>query len=208
MTEDRYLKLMQEIGGEERQPAPLHEMWQAIEREHFHVRRDAGRQRAHRLRLTAAMAATLLVGIALGRASTLGSGTPVVQTPAATVGTAAAAHAEDAGPFRLVATEYLDQAATLLTALPEAAKRGAVGRSLLLQAHDLLSATRLLLDSPAAEDVQMRALLSDLELVLAQVSHLSERLNAQEVELINEALEQREVLPRLRLAAAEYPLGL
>jgi hypothetical protein len=52
----------------------------------------------------------------------------------------------------------------------------------------------------------MRALLEDLELVLAQVVRLQNGQNGQdrtELDLINRALEQRDVIPRLRTAVAD-----
>jgi hypothetical protein len=66
-----------------------------------------------------------------------------------------------------------------------------------------LTRTRLLLDSPAANDPTMRNLLEDLELVLAQVVHLENNQSRTELDLINRALEQRDVIPRLRTAAAD-----
>jgi hypothetical protein len=68
-------------------------------------------------------------------------------------------------------------------------------------ARDVLSSTRLLLDSPASRDPQLRALLADLELVLAQIVQLSGTpLQAGERELIERAMRDRDLLPRLRSA--------
>jgi hypothetical protein len=67
--------------------------------------------------------------------------------------------------------------------------------------RDVLSSTRLLLDSPAARDPRLRQLLTDLELVLAQIVQLSGApLQAGERELIERALRDRDLLPRLRSA--------
>jgi len=49
----------------------------------------------------------------------------------------------------------------------------------------------------------MRSLLDDLELVLMQVVRLQSSSNRTDLELINRALEQRDVIPRLRTAAAD-----
>lgn len=68
-------------------------------------------------------------------------------------------------------------------------------------ARDVLSSTRLLLDSPAASDPQLRALLSDLELVLAQIVQVSGApLQADERQLIERAMRDRDLMPRLRSA--------
>ena len=61
--------------------------------------------------------------------------------------------------------------------------------------------TRLLLDSPAAaSDPRLKNLLEDLELVLAQLSQLPAEHGKTELNLIREALVQRDVVPRLRSA--------
>ena len=72
------------------------------------------------------------------------------------------------------------------------------------RASELLTRTRLLLDSPAANDAEMRSLLEDLELVLAQIVRLQDaHASRTELDLINRALQQRDVMPRLRTAVAD-----
>ena len=74
------------------------------------------------------------------------------------------------------------------------------------EATGAVSSTRLLLDSPAGRDPQMRALFSDLELILAQIVQLSGMpLQARERELIDGAMRDRDLLPRIRSAV---PAGL
>ena len=67
-------------------------------------------------------------------------------------------------------------------------------------ARDLLSNTRLLLDSPVANDPQRRPLLEDLELVLVQIVQLSPGSTPQDRELIEKTLQQDHVMTRLRTA--------
>jgi hypothetical protein len=62
--------------------------------------------------------------------------------------------------------------------------------------------TRLLLDSPAASDPRLRDLLEDLELVLAQVARLRASPHAEELTFIAAAMDERDVVPRIRTAAA------
>jgi hypothetical protein len=50
----------------------------------------------------------------------------------------------------------------------------------------------------------LRLLLEDLELVLAQIVQLPARPSAPDVSLIDQAVDQREVLPRLRVMLAEH----
>ncbi len=73
----------------------------------------------------------------------------------------------------------------------------------MVRAGQLLTTTRMLIDSPASNDPAMRNLLEDLELVLAQVVRLQNNPDRTELDLINRALEQRDVIPRLRTAVAD-----
>ena len=196
-------------------PEPrLDAMWEAIEARHFGApvvsissrtptaeRSDrAGRRR--RLAaptwgiVLAAIAASLLIGVGVGRMSR--GVAPAI--PDGREGTYDywTANAE---PYRQATTEYLGQTAALLTALPAAARDGQPDARFVNQATDLLSTTRLLLDSPAAaSDARLKSLLEDLELVLAQLSRLPAESGGAQIDLITEALERRDVVPRLRSA--------
>jgi hypothetical protein len=111
--------------------------------------------------------------------------------------------------YHAAALQTLVQAEALLTAYRST--DGAVRDPQAIQqaarwARDVLSSTRLLMDSPAARDPRMRVLFSDLELVLAQIVQLSGApLEASERDLIERALRDRDLLPRLRSAV---PAGL
>ena len=71
------------------------------------------------------------------------------------------------------------------------------------QARQLLGTTRLLLDSPVGQEQRMKDLLEDLELVLAQVARLQPQRPGEALTMINEALEERDVVPRIRSAVAD-----
>jgi hypothetical protein len=110
--------------------------------------------------------------------------------------------------YRVAAGQTLVQAEALLTSYRN--NDGARDPQAMLQAarwaRDVLSSTRLLIDSPAGRDPQMRALLSDLELILAQLVQLSGTpLQSGERDLIERAMRERDLLPRLRSAV---PAGL
>jgi hypothetical protein len=111
--------------------------------------------------------------------------------------------------YHAAAVQTLVQAEALLTAYRrtgEAAPDPVAVQQAGRWARDVLSSTRLLMDSPAARDPRMRMLFSDLELVLAQIVQLSGApLQASERELIERALRDRDLLPRLRSAV---PAGL
>jgi hypothetical protein len=157
---------------------------------------------------------------------TAGRGTPLAATQVATTGSR---HAERSGAssaipsgsasegregtgdgaraqqlYRLAARQTLVQAEALLTAYRAGEGQSRDQESMQQAgrwARDVLTSTRLLLDSPAANDPQMRALFTDLELVLAQIVQLSGApLQADEREMIERAMRDRDLLPRLRSA--------
>ena len=110
--------------------------------------------------------------------------------------------------YRTAAMQTLAQAEALLIAYrgAENVRDPAAMQQAARWARDVLSSTRLLLDSPAGRDPQMRTLFSDLELILAQIVQLSGTpLQARERELIEDAMRDRDLLPRIRSAV---PAGL
>ncbi len=111
--------------------------------------------------------------------------------------------------YRTAAVQTLVQAEALLTAYrgSESTTRNPQAlRDAARWARDVLSSTRLLMDSPAGRDPQLRMLFTDLELILAQIVQLSgTTLEARERELIDRAMRERDLLPRLRSAV---PAGL
>jgi hypothetical protein len=198
-------------------PADLDAMWSAIEAKSF--RSDIGgrvtdgessvrtlTRRWFAPRTMLQIAATLVIGVAIGRYTAAPSN-------ALSETSVSRAMTQDtltlAEPFRPTTSRYFGQAAALLVELPAEARNGRADANLTRRAHELLLTTRLLLDSPAANDGRIRNLLEDLELVLAQVVRLPSEGNQGrgEMELIRQAVDQRDVLPRLRTAVAEISAG-
>jgi hypothetical protein len=107
-------------------------------------------------------------------------------------------------PYMYAAAPFLGQAEVLLAQYRTGEIAGSNGDSFTTRATRLLAQTRLLLDSPAAEDAQLEKLLSDLELVLARLVRFADGENEDEKEWIDENLQQRFLLPRLR---AQIPVG-
>lgn len=158
-------------------------------------------RQASRITQRLAIAATLVIGIALGRASM-----SISKAPAAPAAATVASNDESTAPmpYEVETSKYLGQTAALLIALPSEVKAGRADEQYVNRAGELLSRTRLLIDSPAASDPRMRDLLEDLELVLAQVVRLqNDTTSRTELDLISRALEQRDVIPRLRTAVAD-----
>ena len=215
MTEDEMDERTREALRGYRVPPepPLDEMWDAIEARHFGApavaltdRAPARGRSSRRWRLGApswgvlvvGMAATLLLGVGVGRMSRNIAPTYTQSDPGDGRYDYWTANAE---PYRRATTEYLGETVALLTALPAAARDGQPDARFVTQAGDLLSTTRLLLDSPAAaSDPRLKSLLEDLELVLAQLARLPAEHGGPELNLITEALVQRDVVPRLRSA--------
>ena len=205
MTDDRFEALMRDAAHTFRKPPEpdLDEMWAGIERAMDVTPLPSTGRRAKIARWLpsiAAIAATLVVGIALGRMSMKNApAPPPLITKVATVASDA-----PAGAYDLETSRDLGQTAALLIALPSEVHEGRTDEQFVGRASELLTRTRLLLDSPAANDTQMRSLLEDLELVLAQIVRLQDaHASRTELDLINRALQQRDVIPRLRTAAAD-----
>jgi len=103
--------------------------------------------------------------------------------------------------YQLTAVRHLSEAEALLTSFRS---RSTADQQMDAQmgswARQLLSNTRLLLDSPVANDPQRRPLLEDLELVLVQIVQLSPGSTPQDREMIEKTLRQDHVMTRLRTA--------
>ena len=108
--------------------------------------------------------------------------------------------ADDAAlPYRLAAMQHLVTTEALLMSLRGDVRTGRKDTTIAVWAGDLLGTTRVLIDSPAGRDPQLKQLLEDLELVLAQISRLpGARGEAADLGLIDDAVRHREIMTRLR----------
>lgn len=176
---------------------PLEAIWARIERERFGTR-DAGR--GARGIWWLGLAAALVVGVGIGRLT--GARPQFVATLDTSRLASRALRPADSTSYDGTTARYLGQTAALLIALPAETRAGRTDERFVARAAELLTTTRLLLDSPAAADPKVRALLEDVELVLAQIAHLESDRDRVELELIAQALEQRDLLPRLTSAVA------
>jgi hypothetical protein len=181
---------------------PLAELWPDIEARAFP---QVGRRPWTRTLLP--LAAMLLLGFGIGQIaprlrSRPAPGISATSSPAEGL---VVRPASDEAPFVGIAADYLERVTGLLVTLADANRHGQPLGSSATQARDLLATTRLLIDSPQANDPRLQSLLDDLELVLAQIARLPQRATQPEVNLIDQTLDQREVLPRLRVMLAETP---
>ncbi len=151
-----------------------------------------------------ALAAALVLGIAIDRFAVQRQ--PVGQSASLPVKTTTTTTDSVDSPklYRMAAQQTLTQAEALLTAYrasnlatrdPESVRQlGTWGRQ-------VLSSTRLLIDSPAGDDPRLKPLLEDLEVVLVQIIRLSgAALDQSERDLIDGAITNRHLLPRIRSA--------
>ncbi len=200
MTDDRFERWLEEtVRDYHRPPATPHEeLWQRIAAE-----RAARTHRAlvlrRALRWGVGIAAVLVVGIAIGRWSAERGGSAAPATAAG------AADQASMLAYRLAAAQYLTRTEALLTGFRAETRAGEPTAQFSAQARDLLATTRLMLDSPAARDVRLKGLLEDLELVLAQIAQLPPSGDREDVQLINQGLERRSVLLRLRTTSPAGP---
>ena len=199
MTEDRFEQLLRDAARDYHRPpdTPREAMWRRIEAAR------AARRRVIVLRpwvrWGAGLAAVLAVGIALGR-WTAGAGGAGGRGRGA-----GGADRVSALAYRVAAAQHLTRTEALLTGFRIEARAGEPKAQFTAQARDLLTTTRLMLDSPAANDPRLKSLLEDLELVLAQIAQLPSSGAREDVQLINQGLDQRSVLLRLRTAIPAGP---
>ncbi len=183
-------------------PAPREEIWARVQQARRHSGTAAQREWWKRpsVWVPIAIAATLIVGIGLGRLW-IPIGTAVKGNVAATPDSSVTGNKEDLFA-RYAAEQTLGQAEVLLTQFRADAAGGTAAATSPANARKLLLATRLLLDSPSLTEPRLRGLLEDLELVLAQIAAGSAQKEDRDV--ITDGLERRDVLPRLRAA---MPVG-
>lgn len=199
MDDDQLDERLRNIARAHNRPpeTPREEIWEAVQRGRGRAG-QRGRSRPRWLQwapLAAAAAAILATGVGIGRLTSR----PDPVAPAASV--AGGGAAESGGPaYQLAALEHLSQSEEFLTLFRTAVGQGSDHRLASATARRLLATNRLLLDSPAATDRQARLLLEDLELVLAGIAQLSAQSPSQDLELVREAIEGRDVMPRLRMA--------
>ncbi len=208
MDENRFDEVIRNLPRDFNTPPepPLDEMWRVIEDAHFNSSaRPVVRPKMNSRTPWLAAAAALVIGVGIGRYVPLGKNAQPnsgsadavasTQTPAPGADTSAIADA-----YRDQTSRYLGQAAALLISLPPQDVSGRADAAFAVKASDLLVTTRLLMDSPAAQDPKLRSLLEDLELVLVQIARLRGERNKGDLDLIHQAVEQGDVLSRLNSA--------
>jgi|HubBroStandDraft_6_1064221.scaffolds.fasta_scaffold223219_2 hypothetical protein len=217
-NEEKWNEMLRDLARDYNQPpmiVPREAMWAAIV-----AGQRRGRPRILEFSrrfapLAAAAVIVLAVGIGIGRVSiSHPTATPIASNSAANSATPTAVPEA----YAIATTQQLLEVQALLTAF-DANNRQATGNAdatrdpkasakadakadahLASWARDLLSNTRLLLDSPAGADPHRRQLLEDLELVLVQIAALSPDAAASDRAAIAHTLDDAQVLPRIKAA--------
>jgi hypothetical protein len=202
MSDNHQDRLMRELAQDYNDPpaTPRDEIWKRVAATR---RRQQPRSAWRRLAspwvwMPAAAAVILLLGVMIGRDSLRQQAEQAVAVYRQELAT------ENAKTlFKLAAGPTLGRAETLLTRYRSGAP--AMDEQRLADwAGDLVAEIRLLLDSPAAEDPQLKRLLEDMELVFLRMRRAALGTGGASNEEVRQAIEDRDLLLRLR---AEIPSG-
>lgn len=197
---------------------PREEMWEAIRRDPRSARapatpndpgsredpavrpiRTAPRAGPRWWQLAAAAVLLMGVGIGIGRVMPSSVAGPDSAPPSIATGPDApdaTSRSPRSQSYDVAAERHLSSAEALLTSFRRE-RSDAEDSSLQGWARDLLVDTRLLLDSPAATDINRRRLFQDLELVLAQIVQLPAESSADR-SLVHRSIDRGAVLSRIR----------
>jgi hypothetical protein len=205
MDEKRFDEVLQNLPRSFNPPVqpPLDDMWAVIEDAHFNAPASVSSTRGTTWGVPwLAAAAALVIGIGIGRSLPSSAKTATTPPPPMTASRNQPASDTSAvvDAYRDQTSHYLGQAAALLISLPAKDASGKTDANFAGKAAELLVTTRLLMDSPAAQDPKLRALLEDLELVLVQIARLRGERSKGDLDLIHQAVDQGDVLSRLNSA--------
>ena len=160
--------------------------------------RRSDRQTVRRFTVWAAgIAAILLIGIALGRNSV--TNTPAGPAVISALPDSTLPREKKTAAYTVAAVQHLTRVEAFLTTLRTAPDQQFSG-----QARELLTSTRLLLDAKEM-DPRLHKLMSDLEDILVQIVQYDASGTREDLDLITDGLEERQVLPRLHSAIPAGP---
>ena len=200
MSEERFEAWLKEHADEYHRPpanVPRDEMWDAITR--ARQARSAPTHRRWSLvadRWSLAAAAVLLIGAGIGLGYWM-RGSDALAPAVVTAPTAAADSALRSATYDVASMAHLSAVESMLTSF-RSTNRPEDEKALQRLARDLLSTTRLLMDSPAADDANRSQLLEDLEYVLMQIVQLDPNAPAEDRAMVNRAINREQVLTRIR----------
>lgn len=154
----------------------------------------------------AAVAATLVVGVAIGRymmpdgatRSTPDSAQVASALAAGGAGATGALTARATDPAVIAMEEHFARTVALLTTVRDESPDAGPGADVSGWARELLGTTRMLLDEPQLRDDRTRRLLQDLELVLVQIIQARGTAAPEAKRAPSETMRETNLLPRVR----------
>lgn len=181
-------------------------IWAGIERDVAQA--IAPRRAAFRptmLHIGLGLAATLVIGVAVGRWSTL-------QAPAGTATTVAAAPPPTDATnrhARAITLDHLADAEIFLTTVRSELKTGVADAERRERSRDLLVRTRVLLGATHSRSPEVARLLEDLELLLAEIAAMpAERERSPlDEKLLDESMRDGDIIPRIRATLPAHVAG-
>lgn len=202
MSEERFEAWLKENADDYHRPpanVPRDEMWETITRaRQARPSPVAGHIGPRVSPMRYAVAASLLMGAGIGLGYWMRGGSDAA--PAATT-VAANTTAQDSlmrsVTYDVASVQHLTAVEAMLTSY-KSNEESATDAAMKRWARDLLSSTRLLMDSPAGEDPGRRQLLEDLEYVLAQIVQLDPNAPAEDRALLQRSINREQVLTRIR----------
>ena len=200
MSEERFEAWLNENADEYHRPpadVPREEMWDRIVSARQASRAPvAGRWSRFSDRWPMAIAASLLIGAGIGLGYWMRG--PVTEPAGMSVtATQTADSVIRNTTYDVASVAHLTAVESMLTSF-RSTEHTETNVALQRLARDLLSTTRLLMDSPAAEDAVRRQLLEDLEYVLAQIVQLDPNAPAEDRAMVDRAIAREQVLTRIR----------
>jgi hypothetical protein len=148
-------------------------------------------------RWSLAVAASLLIGAGIGLGYWLRGSGDAVAPAVVTAPSAATDSALRRATYDVASVAHLAAVETMLTSF-RGNRRAEDELALQRLARDLLATTRLLMDSPAADDASRSQLLEDLEYVLVQIVQLDPNAPAEDRDMVDRAIAREQVLTRIR----------
>jgi hypothetical protein len=200
MSEEKFEAWLKERADEYHRPpaeVPREEMWDAIARARQARLAPAPRRWSVVAdRWSLAVAASLLIATGIGLGYWM-RGSDALAPAVVTAPSAAADSAIRSATYDVASVAHLSAVESMLTSFRTTTRRE---DEVALQrlARDLLSTTRLLMDSPAADDASRSQLLEDLEYVLVQIVQLDPNAPAEDRAMVDRAISREQVLTRIR----------
>jgi hypothetical protein len=192
--DEKFDEFLRRAAGSHDAPRPPRSdaIWAAIEPE---VARAIAPQnrflRSRALVVAGAVAATLVIGVAIGRWS---SRAPIVAPMAAS----AQIDSSSRGHQRALTLEHLADAEVFLTTVRYELDSGLPDADRAARSRELLARTRVLLGASRTRSPEVARLLEDLELLLAEIAALPPVDSSLDRTLLDESMRNGDVITRIR----------